>query len=104
MSSGRGSMEGAVGTPGGGAVGAGGSVVPAGGAVVAPAAAAGIPARKATQCTCGKENKHYSETAMDTTFPGTPEKIHGLMFASGFIKDFMAGNQKLMGACASSFC
>ncbi|KAG8719066.1 hypothetical protein FRC09_011652 [Ceratobasidium sp. 395] len=27
--------------------------------------------------------------------PGTPEKIYNLMFASGFVKDFMAGEQKL---------
>ncbi|KAF9564941.1 hypothetical protein CPC08DRAFT_720754 [Agrocybe pediades] len=95
LSSGRGSMEGAIGAPGGGAVGAGGPAATATGAAVA-APAANVLTRKATQCTCGKENKHFTETAMDTTFPGTPEKIHGLMFASGFIKDFMVGNQKLM--------
>lgn len=66
---------------------------------VAPAVVAtGPPARKATQCTCGKEGKHYSETAMEMAIPGTPEKIHNLIFASGFIKEFMAVNQKLLGA------
>ncbi|KAF9564948.1 GRAM-domain-containing protein, partial [Agrocybe pediades] len=58
-------------------------------------AVAGLPSKKATQCTCGKENKHYSEVAMDITVPGTPEKIHNLLFASEFIKDFMVNNQKL---------
>ena len=53
--------------------------------------------RKATMCTCGKEGKHYTETAMDTVVPGTPDTIHNLIFASGFMKDFMAGNQKLLG-------
>jgi hypothetical protein len=46
---------------------------------------------------CGKEGKHFSETALETVLPGTPEKIHNLIFASGFIKEFMAVNQKLLG-------
>ncbi|KAF8079145.1 hypothetical protein FPV67DRAFT_1403562 [Lyophyllum atratum] len=61
-----------------------------------PAGAMSIPVRKATTCTCGKDGKHYSETALDTVLPGTPDRIHNLIFASGFIKDFMAVNQKLM--------
>ena len=55
------------------------------------------PLQKATLCACGKDGTHYSETAMDTVMPGTPDRIHNLMFASGFMKDFMAGNQKLLG-------
>ena len=47
-------------------------------------------------CACGKDGTHYSETVMDKVLPGTPERIHNLMFASGFIKDFLAGNQKLL--------
>ena len=69
------------------------------------------PARiKVTQCECGKSGGHYPETAMDAVFPGTPEKIYNLMFSSGFMKDFMRENQKLLGAspglvsCASSRC
>ena len=54
---------------------------------------------KTTQCRCGKEQTHYREIAMDTVFPGTPEKIYNLMFASGFIKDFMREEQKLKGEC-----
>ena len=54
-------------------------------------------ARRATQCTCGRQGKHYTETAMEATFPGSPEMIHNLMFASGFIKDFMSVEQKLTG-------
>ena len=61
-----------------------------GGGVVAPL-------RKATLCACGKDGTHYPETAMDIVTPGTPDRIHNLMFASGFMKDFMAGNQKLLG-------
>jgi hypothetical protein len=53
---------------------------------------------KPTQCTCGKEGKHYSETALETVLPGTPDTIHNLIFASGFIKDFMRADQKLLGA------
>ncbi|KAI5120801.1 hypothetical protein M0805_002428 [Coniferiporia weirii] len=50
---------------------------------------------KVTECKCGKEGTHYPETAMSATFPGTPEKIYNLMFASGFIKGFMIEDQKL---------
>ncbi|KAH9885421.1 hypothetical protein C8Q73DRAFT_749210 [Cubamyces lactineus] len=51
---------------------------------------------KVTQCDCGKAGQHYSETAMEAIFPGTPEKIYNLMFTSGFIKDFMRDTQKLI--------
>ncbi|PPQ84988.1 hypothetical protein CVT26_007587 [Gymnopilus dilepis] len=97
--SGRPSLEGANGgaNQGGPASGTGGAS-----AAALPAnaggggATGGAPQKKATQCQCGKDGKHYTETAMETTFPGTPEKIHTLMFASGFIKDFMTTNQKLL--------
>ena len=59
-------------------------------------------APKVTKCQCGKDGSHYSEVAMEAVFPGTPEKIHNLMFASGFIKDFMREEQKLLGACPRS--
>ena len=48
-----------------------------------------VKANKVTKCACGKQGQHYSEVAMETIFPGTPEKIYNLMFTSGFIKDFM---------------
>ena len=87
-----GAESGASGTLGAGvAVGAIGIVAGVNGGVVAPL-------RKATLCACGKDGSHYTETAMDTVTPGTPDRIHNLMFASGFMKDFMAGNQKLLGA------
>ena len=54
-------------------------------------------ANKVTQCACGRAGQHYSETAMEAVFPGTPEKIYNLMFTSGFIKDFMRDSQKLTG-------
>ncbi|CAE6433584.1 unnamed protein product [Rhizoctonia solani] len=53
-------------------------------------------AHKPTQCACGKEGKHLETLVMDIVVPGTPEKIYNLMFASAFVKDFMAGEQKLM--------
>ncbi|KAF8899327.1 hypothetical protein BD779DRAFT_1607812 [Infundibulicybe gibba] len=52
--------------------------------------------KKATQCACGKAGQHFSETALEAVMPGTPDRIHNLWFASGFIKDFMAVNQKLL--------
>lgn len=67
------------------------------GTIVGGAATAG-KTRKATMCACGKEGSHFSEIAMDTIVPGTPDRIYNLMFASGFMKDFMAVNQKLLGA------
>ncbi|KAH9058262.1 hypothetical protein EDB87DRAFT_933176 [Lactarius vividus] len=54
-----------------------------------------VPVHKVTQCACGREGRHYSELAMDVVLPGTPERIYNLMFASGFLKDFMRVNQKL---------
>jgi hypothetical protein len=50
-----------------------------------------------TQCACGKENKHYTEIALDTTFPSTPEKVYNLMFNSGWFKTFLTDDQKLKG-------
>jgi len=55
------------------------------------------PTHKVTSCVCGREGQHYSELAIDTVMPGTPERIYNLMFASGFLKDFMRENQKLEG-------
>ncbi|KAF9259361.1 hypothetical protein L218DRAFT_874922 [Marasmius fiardii PR-910] len=52
-------------------------------------------APKKTTCECLREGKHYTETALDTVVPGTPDRIHNLMFASGFMKEFMSGDQKL---------
>ncbi|KAF9469635.1 hypothetical protein BDZ94DRAFT_1150785 [Collybia nuda] len=60
------------------------------------AGAAVVQMKKATQCACGREGKHFSETALETVLPGTPDRIYNLIFASGFIKDFMAVNQKLL--------
>jgi hypothetical protein len=56
-----------------------------------------LPTHKVTTCACGREGKHCSELAIDTVIPGTPERIYNLMFASGFLKDFMRENQKLEG-------
>ncbi|KAF7330900.1 hypothetical protein MVEN_02429500 [Mycena venus] len=57
---------------------------------------AGGKTRKATTCACGKEGLHFSDIALDTVVPGTPDRIYNLMFASGFMKDFLAVNQKLL--------
>ncbi|KAJ3508624.1 hypothetical protein NLJ89_g5653 [Agrocybe chaxingu] len=89
VSSGRGSLDGPVSTLASSGVGA-----PPAAAAVGVAQA--VPVRKVTHCACGRDNKHYTELAMDVVIPGTPENIHNLMFASGFIKDFMAGDQKLL--------
>jgi hypothetical protein len=101
ISSARGSLE-------GGGVGASTTAIPTNGVGVEglPAGSGGAVAamngavkqmQKKTQCACGRDGKHYTELAMDTVFPGSPEKIHNLMFASGFIKDFLVTEQKLLG-------
>jgi hypothetical protein len=69
---------------------------PTGSPAVSPGAVA-PPIHKVTYCACGREGKHYSELAIDTVLPGTPERIYNLMFASGFLKEFMRDNQKLEG-------
>ncbi|KAI0275175.1 hypothetical protein BC834DRAFT_840078 [Gloeopeniophorella convolvens] len=65
------------------------------GTTATPVGAVEMPVHKVTQCACGKEGRHYSETPMDVVLPGTPERLYNLMFASGFIKDFMRVDQKL---------
>lgn len=54
-------------------------------------------ANKVTHCACSKNGGHLSDLALETVLPGTPDKIYNLMFASGFIKDFMKVDQKLSG-------
>ena len=51
---------------------------------------------KVTQCACGRSGNHLSEVALEAVIPGTPDRIHNLMFASSFIKDFMT-EQKFIG-------
>ena len=63
-----------------------------------PGAVATVQAHKPTQCACGKEGKHYTETALESVLPGTPERIYNFMFASGFMKDFQRNDQKLEGS------
>ncbi|KAH9926399.1 uncharacterized protein B0H18DRAFT_876366 [Fomitopsis serialis] len=51
---------------------------------------------KVSICDCGRKGEHFSEVAMESILPGTPEKIYNLMFTSGFIKDFMTQDQSLI--------
>ncbi|KAK2464892.1 hypothetical protein APHAL10511_002968 [Amanita phalloides] len=50
---------------------------------------------RVTQCACGRDGSHFPDTALEVIVPGTPDRIHNLIFASGFIKDFMTIDQKL---------
>lgn len=50
-----------------------------------------------TDCACGRDGKHYAETAMDAIFYSTPEKTYNLMFNSEWYKKFLSENQKLRG-------
>lgn len=83
------------------------------GAVMAPSAAVNNASRppsivdtatphvttvhRSTECACGKGGKHYTETALDTTFPSSPEKVFNLMFNSGWYRIFLSDSQKLRG-------
>lgn len=69
-----------------------GPVATSGGKEAAPA----TRINKVTYCACSKSGQHLNEIALETVLPGTPDKIYNLMFASGFIKDFMRVDQKLM--------
>lgn len=64
---------------------------------LATVAVTGAGGPKVTQCACGKDGKHFTEVAMDAIVPGTPEKIYNLVFASAWVKNFLTGNQKLLG-------
>lgn len=70
-----------------------GPLVTSGGKEAAPVTSI----NKVTHCACSKNGQHLNEIALETVLPGTPDKIYNLMFASGFIKDFMRVDQKLMG-------
>ncbi|KAG7100158.1 hypothetical protein E1B28_001938 [Marasmius oreades] len=52
------------------------------------------PTSKETTCVCLQDGHHYLGLAMDVVLPGTPERIHNLMFVSGFTKEFMSRVQK----------
>lgn len=52
---------------------------------------------KATACACSKQGEHFSEIIMNCVLPGTPEQIQNLMWTSGFVRDFMLNDQKLIG-------
>jgi len=54
-------------------------------------------AHRMTQCACGGRGEHYDTVMMDCVMPGIPQQIHTLMWTSGFIRDFMANNQRLTG-------
>ena len=55
------------------------------------------PKRKVTQCACSKAGAHFPIVSLEAVVSGTPEQIYNLMFQSGFIKDFLAQDQKLFG-------
>lgn len=71
--------------------------MPDGTSEVIEGAKAAVVKAKATMCDCGKKGEHFSERAMESVLPGTPEKVYNLMFTSGFIKDFMTQEQNLTG-------
>ncbi|KAF8945004.1 hypothetical protein BGZ47_003394 [Haplosporangium gracile] len=56
-----------------------------------PASNKGI-ARPPTTCKCSKDNRHYANTYMSDTFPGTLESIWRLLFDSDFSKGFLTSD------------
>ena len=71
------------------------------GQVLATGNQAVVMQNRQTECLCGKEGRHYSEKALEMVVPGTPEKIYSLMFASGWMKEFLVVDQKLFGALSA---
>jgi hypothetical protein len=45
-----------------------------------------------TTCACSKDNRHYANTYMSDTFPGTLESIWKLLFDSDFSKGFLTSD------------
>ncbi|KAF9544547.1 hypothetical protein EC957_011856 [Mortierella hygrophila] len=56
-----------------------------------PASNRGIT-RSPTTCKCSKDNRHYANTYMSDTFPGTLESIWKLLFDSDFTKGFLTSD------------
>lgn len=52
----------------------------------------GGTARSPTTCACSKDNRHYANTYMSDTFPGTLESIWRLLFDSDFSKGFLTSD------------
>ncbi|KAF9144876.1 hypothetical protein BG015_012066 [Linnemannia schmuckeri] len=48
--------------------------------------------RLPTTCKCSKDNRHYANTYMSDTFPGTLESIWRLLFNSDFSKGFLTSD------------
>ncbi|KAG0379166.1 hypothetical protein BGX24_001456 [Mortierella sp. AD032] len=58
---------------------------------VQPASSKGI-SQPPTTCKCSKENRHYANTYMSDTFPGTLESIWRLLFDCDFSKGFLTSD------------
>lgn len=56
-----------------------------------------VAVHSSTECACGKARQHYTELALDTTLPSSPDKVYNLMFNSGWYRSFLCDNQKLRG-------
>ncbi|BEJ10935.1 hypothetical protein CspHIS471_0103570 [Cutaneotrichosporon sp. HIS471] len=63
-----------------------------------------IATHSSTECVCGKEGQHYSESVLDTVFPSSPDKVYNLMFNSGWYRSFLSDNQKLRDIESSDWC
>ena len=51
-----------------------------------------VLARSPTTCKCSQDNRHYANTYMSDTFPGTLESIWRLLFHSDFSKGFLTSD------------
>ncbi|KAL1407061.1 hypothetical protein Q8F55_006474 [Vanrija albida] len=54
-----------------------------------------VASHRTTECACGKAGTHYTEVALDTVFPSSPEKVYNLIFNSGWFRTFLYDSQKL---------
>lgn len=57
-----------------------------------------VPAHASTTCNCvSGGGGHFSNVVMDSTFPGSPEKLYNLIFTSGFMRNFLCNDMGLSG-------
>ncbi|GJJ77022.1 hypothetical protein EMPS_09381 [Entomortierella parvispora] len=66
-------------------------------APAAPVVAVTVRGHARTACKCSKDGRHYANTFMTETYPGTVEAMWKLLFDSNFSKDFLT-SEAMKGA------
>ncbi|KAG0181617.1 hypothetical protein DFQ29_007721 [Apophysomyces sp. BC1021] len=56
-----------------------------------------IPVNRTKSCPCTASGEHYSNIALDETYPGTVESMYKILFTSDFMKGFLKEVQQSRG-------